>query len=211
MSRRLIIKTALICIGTFIIANAIGLFILFKYYPVDYEGYCNVVVAKAQIEPGTIISDNQVGIEKIRQTSFRDYMPQKLSEVVGKKSIIALTSGEYLGKHNLLEKNDWFSPDERIIVLPVTLEERLANLIKKGSYVDIRCKNTLDSHMDLILKKIEVKDVLDDAGVPFGSSTSVNSKVAYLKLILNEEDRNKIYTAGQAGKLIYELYCNSVQ
>ena len=208
MSRRIILKTALICIGIFIIANAIGLYVLFKYFPIDHEGYSNVVVAKTKIEAGSVISDTQVKLVKVRQSAFQDYMPQQLSDVVGKKSIVALTSGEFIAKHNLLDKSNWFSQDERIIVLPVTLEERLANLIKKGSYIDIRCKNSLDSTIGIVLTRVEVRDVLDDAGISFGSSNSINSKVAYLKLILNEEDRNKIYSAEQSGKLIYELYCN---
>lgn len=211
MSKRLIIKTTLICIGIFLILNTLILTFIFKRYPLDFEEHIFIPVAAVDIQPGTIIQEEQLVLKEIPKSASNNSIATNISQVIGKKSTLEIKRNDYIRHSDLASKNNWFKDDERIIILPMSIEERLANLIKKGSYVDIRLKKESSDFVKTILYKVKVEDILDEMGCSLDSKSAMNSKTAYMELILNEEDRQKVYSAIVSGKLIYELYCDETQ
>ncbi len=211
MSKRLIIKTVLICIGIFLITDAALFAYIFTKYPLNMEKRVSVVVATADIKEGTVIEEHFLRKKEVWESALSASVERDIRDVAGKKALTDIHKDDYIRSYELLARQDWFKDDERIIVLPVSIEDRLANLIKKGSYVDIKLQRDTGESTEDILNKIQVKDVLDDSGTPLDSKAAVNSKTAYLKLVLGKEDRQKIYSALRNGKLIYELYCDNTQ
>ena len=130
---------------------------------------------------------------------------------MGKKAITNIQRNDYIRTNVLIAKKDWFKDNERIIILPTSVEERLANLIKKGSYIDIRLKKESSDIVETILYKVRVEDVLDETGTSVDSKSGINSRTTYMELVLDIDERQKLYTAKMAGKLIYELYCDEMQ
>ncbi len=211
MSKRLIIKTVLICLGLFLILDSAIFAYIFTKYPINTEKTVTVVVAMADIKEGTVIAESFLRKKQVYASAVNSGVETEIGNVAGKKALTNIHRDDYIRAHDLLERKDWYMDDERIIILPVSMEERLANLIRKGSYVDIRLQRDTSEVTEDILYKIQVKDVLDDAGIALDSKSAVNSKTAYLKLVLGKKDREKIYSASRSGKLIYELYCDSTQ
>ena len=211
MSKRLIIKTVLICFGIFLITDSVLFAYIFTKYPLNMEKQVSVVVATADIKEGTVIDEHYLRKKDVWESAVSASVERDIGNIAGKKALANIRKDEYIRTYELLERKDWFKDDERIIVLPVSMEDRLANLIKKGSYVDIRLQRETGEPTEDILYKIQVKDVLDDTGTPLDSKSAVNSKTAYLKLVLGDGDRQKIYSAARNGKLIYELYCDNTQ
>ncbi len=211
MSKRLIIKTVLICIGLFLIMDSALFAYIFTKYPINTQKIISVVVASADIKQGTVIEEHFLRKKEVYASAVSSNVETEVGNVAGKKALADIYKDDYIRSYELLEKIDWFKDDERIIVLPVSMEDRLANLIRKGSYVDIRLQKETGEATKDILYKIQVKDVLDDTGTTLDSKAAVNSKTAYLKLVLGKEERQKIYSASKNGKLIYELYCDNTQ
>ncbi len=208
MGKRIIIKTILICTGIFLILNAIILAYIFKTYPLDLEKYVPAVVAAVDIESGTILEPRHVRERLIKESALNSAMETELDSVLGKKTVGRISSNDYLRGSDLVDKKSWYAKDERIIILPVSMEERLANLIRKGSLIDIRLKKESGGVIETVLNKIIVVDMLDENGNSIDSKVGMNSRIAYMELILNEEKRHKVYASLAEGKLIYELYCN---
>ncbi len=211
MSKRIIIKTTLICLGIFMILNSLALVYIFKKYPLDTEKYVPVVVAAVDIEEGTVIEKRHVRTKLVQQSVVSSSFLTDVNEVLGKKAGIKIAQSDFMRNRDLLEKSNWFQEGDRIVVLPVSIEERLANLIHKGSYIDIGLKRETGTLPEPVLTKIKVQDMLDESGTPLSSITGVNSRTAYMELVLDKSEREKIYTAISAGKLVYELYCDSAQ
>ncbi|OPX45644.1 hypothetical protein CLHUN_05810 [Ruminiclostridium hungatei] len=211
MKKRIIIKTMLICIGIFLILDTLILTYTFKKYPLDLEEYIPAIIAASDIQPGTVIEPKHIRTKLIQYSAFNQSMEKDANMVIGKKVSRAIGRNDYLRKPDLIERDDWYSSDARIITVPVNIEERLANLIKRGSYIDIRIKRESSQMVETALKKVRVEDVLDENGNPIDAKAGVNSRTAYLKLILGEAERQKIYTSLTEGKLIYELYCDENQ
>ncbi len=211
MSKRIVIKTTLICVGIFLIINAALLEYIFRKYPIDTEKYVPAVIAISDIKPGTVIERKHVKTKLIQQSALNESMETDINSVIGKKAIQEIANQDYFRNNCLIHKNQWFKPDERIIVLPVSIEERLANLIKRGSYIDILLKSDTSPTIEAVLKKVEVKDMLDENGNPIDSMSGINSKTAYMKLVLDEKQRQRVYTSMVKGQFIYELYCDETQ
>lgn len=211
MGKRIAVKTTLICLGIFLIMSAIATALVLKKYPLDMEKHISVVIAAVDLEPGTEIELRHIKTKQLQQSAANSTMPTDLSLVVGRKATCKIIKGDYIRSSDLLQKEAWFREDERIIILPVNMEERLANLIVKGSYIDIRLKREMSPMVETVLSKVKVADMLDENGTPIGSKAGINSRTAYMKLILNNNDRQKVYTAKTEGKLIFELYCNELQ
>ncbi len=211
MGKRIAVKTALITIGIFLIINSIVLFIVFKKYPIDSEKYVTVVVAIADLEPGTIIQQRHVRTKRIQLSASNEVMEKDISSVIGKKTAGKILKNDYLRNYDLVNKENWYASDDRIIIVPVNIEERLANLIKKNSYIDILLKSDATALIETILKKVKVEEMLDENGNPIDAIQGINSKTAYMKLVLGREDRQKIYTCNTKGQFIYELYCDENQ
>lgn len=211
MGKRLIIKTALICFGIFLILNSIVFAYIFKQYPLDIEEHVSVVVAAADIDEGTVIEEKNIKTKEIQKSASNNLMATDIGQVIGRKTITKIHRDDYVRTNVLIAKKDWFQDDERIIILPMSIEERLANLIQKGSYVDIRLKKEASDTVETILYKVRVEDILDETGTSLDSKSGMNSRTTYMELVLDNEERQKIYSATMAGKLIYELYCDEMQ
>jgi Flp pilus assembly protein CpaB len=211
MSKRLIIKTTLICFGIFLILNTLIFTYLSKQYPLDSEEHILVPVAAVDIEQGTVIQEKQLKMKDIQKSASNSSIATNIGQIAGKKARSAIKRNDYIRDSDLVSKNNWFKDDERIIILPMSIEERLANLIIKGSYVDIRLKKESSDVVETILYKVKVEDLLDEMGHSLDSKSSMNTKTAYMELILDEKDRQKVYSATMLGKLIYELYCDETQ
>ncbi|PYG89133.1 SAF domain-containing protein [Ruminiclostridium sufflavum DSM 19573] len=211
MGRRLIIKTALICFGIFLILNTIILTYIFKSYPLDIEEHVFVPAAAVDIKQGTVIQEKHLKIKEIPKSASSTAIAINIKQIIGKKAKSGIQKDDYIRSNDLVLRNSWYKDDERIIVLPMSIEERLANLIKKGTYVDIRLKKESSDVIDTILYKVRVEDILDETGCSLDSKSAMNTRTAYIELILNEEERQRIYSAEMEGKLIYELYCDEMQ
>lgn len=191
--------------------NSIVLAYIFKKYPLDLEQYVPVVTAASDIEPGTIIERRNVRVKLIKQSTVSSSMLTDIEDAVGKKTKDKVIRNDYLRNADLVNKNNWYKDDERIIILPVSIEERLANLIQKGSYIDIRLKRAINPVIETVLHKVKVEDMFDENGISLEAETAINSKTAYMKLVLDGAERQKVYTAVTEGKLVYELYCDETQ
>lgn len=211
MVKRVIIKTVLICFGIFLILGTILCAYIFNKYPLDTEKHISVVVAAADVSEGAVIGEKDIEIKDIPLSVTNASMASSTEQVIGRKAGVKLQRYDYIRIQDLVSRENWYKEDERIIILPASIEERLANLIKKGSYVDIGLKRELGDSVEKILSRVKVEDVLDELGTSLDSKAGKNSRIAYMKFILNENERQKVYTARSAGKLIYELYCNDIQ
>lgn len=211
MNKRLIIKTALISFGIFIlIMSATAYFFLQNYEPVD-ESISRVLVAKIDIDAGTEVDAYMLEYRIIRVSGLNNYMLKDMKDAVGKKAINKTAAGDYIRSYDLLAPEQWHAADERAIVLPMDMEDRLGNLIKKGSFVDIKViLNDVKAIPQMVLSKIRVEELVDENGVTLGEANQSAKKV-FAQFYLTEEQRNKIYAAKKIGKLIYELYLDVIQ
>jgi hypothetical protein len=210
MNKRIILKTVLICMGIFIIMASAGIYFFSSKYELDTEKKYQVVMAAADIPIGSVITENMVLYKTIKESGITPHMLQNSEQVVGMKVFSPILKGDYIPRYNLLPQDKWHKDDERTIILPVDIEDRLANLIKKGSVIDIKLLPADQKSLPkLVLSKIMVSDVLDENGLSTGDA--IGSRKGYIVLVLDKEQRNRIYAAMQHRKLIYELYCDSTQ
>lgn len=137
-------------------------------------------------------------------------MVQSPGQVVGMKVLAPILKGDYIPEYDLLPPNKWYKDDDRTITLSMDVEGRLANLIKKGSLIDIKVEFK-DSKVppQTVLSRVFVEDILDENGLSLGEN--IGSKKAYAKVVLDKAQRDRIYVALQYGTLIYELYCDNTQ
>lgn len=210
MNKRIIFKTVLICIGIFLILASAGIYFFSSRYELDLEKKYQVVMAAVDMPAGSVITENMVSYKTIKESGFTPHMLQNSEQVVGMKVLSPILKEDFIPRYNLLPPDRWHKDDDRTIILPVDVEGRLANLIKKGSVIDIKVlpadKKTLPK---LVLSRITVSDVLDKNGL--SSADSIGSRKGYIVVVLDNEQRNRIYAAMQYGKLMYELYCDSTQ
>lgn len=211
MRKRIIIKTILITMGIFLILNTFILTYIFNKYPLDMEEYIPAIIAAGDIPSGTVIGAEHIRTKLIQYTAFNQSMEKDASMVIGKKVSRSISKSDYFRKSDLIHREDWFSSDARIITLPANIEERLANLIKRGSYIDILINRESRQMPETVLRKIRVEDVLDENGNSIDTKSGINSRTAYLMLVLGETERQKIYSSLAEGRLIYELYCDESQ
>lgn len=210
MNKRLIVKTVLICSGIFILLTSLLLWVIQSNVALAGEGTTEVVTAAVRIEKGTVITESMVVKKGIPADAKNSFMVSDINEVIGTKASDTTESGDYIRKYSLVKKEDWFKDDDRITVLPMEVEERMANLIRKNSYIDIKMIPKAGKKLPVsVLTKILVYDVIDENGVSLGE-TGVNKK-AYVKVILSGKQRDRLYAAKETGRLIYELYCNDDQ
>jgi|LSQX01.2.fsa_nt_gb Flp pilus assembly protein CpaB len=210
MNKRIIIKTTLICIGIFLILSSAGIYFFSTKYELDKEEKHQVVIAAADISVGSIITENMVTEKTIKESGLTPHMLQNSEQVVGMKVLSPILKGDYIPQYNLLPSDKWHKDDDRTIILTVDMEERLANLIKKGSVIDIKVlPEERKALPKLVLSRIMVSDVLDENGLSSGDA--IGNRKGYIVVVLDNQQRNRIYAAIQYGKLMYELYCDLTQ
>jgi len=210
VNKRLVVKTTLICTGIYIILAAVAVFVLNSNYQLDTEKRINVIVASKDILPGEVIKDSMIEYRIIRESDLSPNMLTQSDQCINSKTSVPVKSGDYIFSYNLMLPDKWQSKDARTIVLPMTIDERLANLIKKGSVINIKVlpeeRKTIPK---LVLSRITVSDMMDENGLPMGDA--IGSKKAYAVVVLNDQQRDRLYAAIQDGKLMYELYCDLTQ
>lgn len=210
MNKRLIMKTALICVGIFIILASVAVYMLKEKYDLDTEKRINVVISSQDIMAGEVINETMIQYRTIRESALTTHMATNIDQCTNSMTSVPIKSGDYIFSYHLLSPDIWQSNDARIIVLPMTIDERLANLIKKGSVIDIKVLPTDEKIIPkLVLSHIAVSDVLDENGLSLGDA--IGSRKGYVVVVLDKEQRNRIYAAMQYGKLMYELYCDLTQ
>lgn len=210
MNKRIVLKTVIICLGIFIMLASFAAWYFFHYYEPDTEKKYRVLIACTDINPGDAINESMVTLKAIKESALSSHMITDINTAVGKKALNKVLTGDYISDYSLLPKENWYKNEDKIIVLPMDIEGRLANLIKKGSLIDVKVMlKDVRSTPKTVLSKITVEDILDENGISLGDP--MGSKKAFAKVILNKEQRNKIYIASQLGKLIFELYCDSTQ
>lgn len=190
--------------------SSIGIFFIFHEFEPDTEKRHSVMVASIEIDEGTVINESMLAAKIIKESALNSYMATDAKNVIGRKSLSRVAEGDYIRSYNLLEKEHWYTDGHRIIVLPMDMDDRLGNLIKKGSLIDIKVLlNDIRAVPKTVLSKVKVEDILDESGMSVEYSAA-NKKV-YAKLVLEEEQRNRIYAALKLGELSYELYCDDTQ
>lgn len=211
MGKRLVIKTVLICIGIFIILSAAAWYFIFNTYKLDTEKNVTVLAASTKIDENTIINESMIRKKTIKASAATENMVTDISECMGSKSIGLIKEGDYIYRYNLISKSKIYADDIRAIVLPATIEDRAANLVKKGSLADIIVQpKEASGRPQVVLSKVRVDMVFDDSGINTEGS-EVGSKKGFIKLLLNSNQRARIYSARLAGTLSYELYCDETQ
>lgn len=210
MNKRLVTKTVLICTGIYIILSVLVVFMINSNYQLDTEKRINVLVAANDILPGEIIKETMTEYRNIRESDFSPNMLIQPEQCINAKLTAPVKSGDYFFSYNLVPPDEWQSEDSRIIVLPMTVDDRLANLIQKGSVINIKVlPGDRKIIPKLVLSRIIVSDLLDENGLSIGDA--IGGKKGYIVLTLNEDQRDRIYAATQDGKLMYELYCDLTQ
>lgn len=210
MNKRIIIKTTLICMGIFLILSSAGIYLFSTKYELDTEEKHQVVITTADISVGSVITENMVSYKTIKESGLTPHMIQYSEQALGMKVLSPILKGDYIPQYNLLPPDKWHKDDDRTIILTVDMEDRLANLIKKGSVIDIKVlPEDRKALPKLVLSRIMVSDVLDENGLSSGDA--IGNRKGYIVVVLDNQQRNRIYAAMQYGKLMYELYCDSTQ
>jgi Flp pilus assembly protein CpaB len=210
MNKRLVIKTSLICTGIFVILATLAIFIIFSKYGLDTEKRHNVIVANTDIAAGDILKESDIGYITVRESAMTSHMLTDPSHCMGSKAIYPVKSGDYILSYNFIAPGAWHKADDKTIVMPVNIDDRLANLVRKGSIIDIKVlPGDKKSIPETVLSYITVEDVLDENGTSPGDA--LGNRKAYAVITLDEKQRDRLYAAQQVGKLIYELYCDPTQ
>lgn len=210
MNKRIIFKTVLVCLGIFLILASASIYYFSSKYELDTEKKYQVIIAAADIPLGGIITDEMVTYRTIKESGYNPYMVQSPGQVVGMKVLAPILKGDYIPEYDLLPPNKWYKDDDRTIILSMDVEGRLANLIKKGSLIDIRVEfKDSKAPPQTVLSRVFVEDILDENRLNLGEN--IESKKAYAKVVLDKAQRDRIYVASQYGTLIYELYCDNIQ
>lgn len=210
MDKRIILKTVLVCLGIFLILTSAGIYFFSSKYELDTEKKYRVITAASDIPVGSVITDEMVTYKIIKESGYNAHMLQSSEQVVGMKALSPILKGDYIPAYDLLPPDKWYSADERIIILLMDVEGRLANLIKKGSLIDVKVElKDVIAPPQTVLSKVFVEDILDENGLSLGEN--IGSKKAYAKVVLDKVQRDRVYVASQYGTLIYELYCSNTQ
>lgn len=210
MIKRIVIKTLAICTGVFIIFTALAASFLLNKYELDTEKKYKVLVASTDLKEGTVINESMIYYRTIKQSALNRYMITSINAAAGKKLMNTVKEGDYISSYNLLPGDKWHEDGDKVIVLPMDIETRLANLIKKGSVIDIKVVLKDDKALpQTVLSKIRIEDMLDENGISMGDS--IGNRKAFAVLILDEIQRDRVYAAAQLGKFIFELYCDRTQ
>jgi Flp pilus assembly protein CpaB len=210
MTKRIILKTVLVCVGIFIIISGGILYYFYNYIDLDTEKRITVYVATTDINAGDTINESMIAEKEIRETSVIQWMILTASDVIGKKSNTNIKAGDYLASYNFIDSSEWFSEDERYTILELGIKERLAGLVKKNSLVDILVESkTAYDLPKVVLPKVKIIDIIDEFGNSVDSASS--EKKLYAKLLLNREQRDLLFVAKEIGNISVELYCNTIQ
>jgi Flp pilus assembly protein CpaB len=210
MNKRIAIKTALICFGVFIMLCAGIVYYFSQNYQLDLEKKYNVAVATKSIGANEIINESMITIKTIKQSALVKGMVSAKEDLIGSKTIAGVEEGDYYRNYLIVPKDKIFRDDDRIIILPMDVEDRLAGLVQEGSIVDIIINFKDQKAPKRVLSKININSLIDENGISI-EKNEIGAKKVFAKLVLNDEQRMKVYIARVLGKLTFELYCDATQ
>lgn len=171
MNKRIIVKTVLVCLGIFLILTSAGIYFFSSRYELDTEKKYRVAVAATDIPVGSVITDEMVAYKTIKQSGYSVHMLQNSGIAVGMKALSPILKGDYIPIYDLLPPDKWYKEDDKTIILPMDVEGRLANLIKKGSLIDIKVElKDKIAPPQTILSRVFVEDILDKNGLSLGEN-----------------------------------------
>jgi hypothetical protein len=207
MTKRIVIKTSLICIGiSFSVFSLLTLWFL-NNFRFDENKNISIVIAKEKLSYGMYIKQGMITTKEVNISQVTKNMVTDPQELIGKRVIQDFDKNDYVYIYGF-SHDDLSESDSRIVTIPVTIEQRHANLVKKGCLVDIKYSYSNNIPV-LVLSKVRIEDVLNENGMPGGESAG--NKTCYLKLILSQDQRNKIYNASETGKPVLEIYLSDNQ
>lgn len=210
LTKRVAIKTVLICLGVFLFIAAGAIYYIYNYMAFDTEQRYITYVAATNIRIGDTINESMITEKEVRESSVVQSMVFTADDLIGKKSKIELQAGDYFTNYNLISREEWFEDDQRYTILELGIQERLAGLIRKDSLIDIKVDlNGIYDIPKVVIPKVRVLDLIDEMGESLAELPS--GKSIYAKFMLNEEQRNLLFVAQEKGSLIMELYCNTIQ
>jgi len=207
MLKKAIIKAVLITFGAMLLLTSALSYIMLKSKIIEQsERRVRVCVASRNIRKGDIISEDMLEEKLIRVTDSTGGMVSSPSDAKGRVAVSDIRTGDYIRKYELADAD--IGNDERITVVGAEFPERLANLIKKGSRIDVRLK-IRGERTYLLFSGLNVDDVRDELGPV--TPENAGSKRVYLQLKLSREQLEKLYAARDTGDIVYELYQNDAQ
>lgn len=210
MLKRAVIKTVLICFGIFLIFTSIFLAYVFSKFPVDSEKRLYVAVAAVSADEGDILNGSMVAMKPIRESAINSYMLHDLREVVGKRLVSSVRKGDFITNYKLSNEADLYTDDERILAIELSSADRVANIVAKGSYVDIILKyDKIKKLPDIVLSKVKVEDLIDTNGKSVEGYAG--NKTLYARLRLGKQQRERLYAAADLGQLFCEAYGSEIQ
>lgn len=210
MNRNIVIKTVLICTGIFLLISSVSVYLIFSRYGLDTEKYVNVAYAGVDISEGSVIDESMLGVKAIRESAANGHMVDNIRAVTGSRALNSIRKGDYIRGYELLPAGMWNSDSHKTVILPLDMEGRLANLVKKGSIVDIKAAAASKRQPpELVLSKVVIMDMLDENGL--STDSHPGGRKAYAVLFLDSVRRDRLYAAMQEGKLLIELYGSRLQ
>lgn len=122
-----------------IVLASITAFLLFSYlnrYERELGEKVNVVVAAQDISPKTVITEDMVKTEALPRKYVRDSYIQRVTDVVGRITLIEINEGDILQNNQLIRGLD-FDVGETAITIGVDEVTGVGGLVSPGDYVNV--------------------------------------------------------------------------
>ncbi len=183
----------------------IFLAVLYYIYKPNFEKDITVVVAAKSFSFGDKINETNIRLKKIKENQYSNIFIKNPNELINKVTTHDILEGDFFTETDYSDSNKLYHEDDMVTIIPMTLEQRLANMITPGSIVDIKIQPDLKNAPITVLTGIKIEAMMDENGKTIENITGY-PKTVFAKLILNKDQRNKLYIAKNMGPLIFELY-----
>ncbi len=201
----------LICTGVFLIILSAAYLYVTGRYDIDTRKTVRVLTAAVDIREGMVIEAYMLKYREIKASSVTPLMIGHMDDATGKKAANFIPAGEYLRSSELLPEADWYKDDEKKIVLELQKNNNVSFVLEKGSFIDIKRWSENSGGLPVtVLSRVKVHEILDENGISI--EKAVGSRNAYIVLVLDSNQRNRLYAAMTGGgRLFCESYCSILQ
>ena len=179
----------------------------------SFENLSTVVVAKADISPGTIISRNNVKVVKMLSAYVSKSSVADLNSILGKRAKSSIYAGEQISFHRVKEEAKSLSSEikENHLALAIGIDEvsGVGREIKAGDKVDVFVVYENSSKAKLLLKAIPILNVVGQ-GV-YGSAenpkgflkarSDFSSVISSVVVQVTESQAAKLSYASEKGRI----------